>query len=143
MVKEHALSFEAVLVSLSKTKDGVKVVLVIHPNDMTSELFTHSIGSRYQMAAVQLDDQDQPVPRKIKTDGNRAVVSAGMLCRDKTFLEWLVKKGVIFSHSEEEAIEYLHSACGIKSRADLATNAVALGRFEAIRNEFTASWGQR
>lgn len=131
-MKEHAIGFEAVLVSMSKTKDGTKLVLVVHPSDNANELFSHPIGTRYQVGAVRLDDEDKPIHR---TEGQRAVMDAGMLCRNREFAESI---GVT---CEEDATDYIHRACGIRSRSELATNVKALAKFHDIRDRFLSkSW---
>lgn len=143
-MKEHAYAFEAVMVSMSKTKDGVKVVFVIHPDDKDGrELFSHPIGSQYQIAAVLLDNENKPTPRQDKVESSRAVTSAAMLCRNNDFIQWLHGAGMILDPTEEDAVNYIHHACDIMSRAELATNAVALEKFEAIRDGFINAWSGR
>ena len=134
---EAAIAVECVKVAMSQTKDGVKLVLVIHPNDTTNDLFTHPVGSRYQAAFVLLDDENKPVMPKHKTDGERAVVSAGMLCRQPDFQKWMVESGHALEASEEAAINGLHYLCGINSRANLRTNKDALQRFTELQFEYS------
>lgn len=134
---EAAIAVECVKVAMSQTKDGVKLVLVIHPNDTTNDLFTHPVGSRYQAAFVLLDDENKPVMPKHKTDGERAVVSAGMLCRQPDFQKWMVEFGHTLEASEEAAINGLHYLCGINSRANLRTNKDALQRFTELQFEYS------
>ena len=138
---EAAIAVECVKVSMSQSKDGIKVVLVIHPNDNANDLFTHPVGSRYQAAFVLLDDENKPVMPKHKTDGERAVVSAGMLCRQPDFQKWMVEAGFSLEESEEAAINGLHHLCGINSRANFRTNKDALQRCTELQFEYSKTRG--
>lgn len=138
---DAALSFEAVKIAMSQTKDGIKITLVIHPNDNTNDLFSHHVGSRYQVAMVLLDDEGQPVMPKGKTDAQRAVTAAVMLCKDKDFIGWLHETDSILEPTEEAATAYLYGACDIKSRAELATSKHARDIFEGIRSTFIKATG--
>jgi len=138
---EAAIAVECVKVAMSQTKDGVKLVLVIHPNDTTNDLFTHPVGSRYQAAFVLLDDENKPVMPKHKTNGERAVVSAGMLCRQPDFQKWMVESGHTLEESEEAAINGVYHLCGINSRSDLRTNKDALQRFTELQFEYSKTRG--
>lgn len=135
--REAAIAFEAVKVSMSQTKDGIKITLVIHPNDDTNDLFNHPVGSIYQVAMVQKDDEGEPIVPKGKTDGDRAVVSAAMLCKEEAFQNWLYEAGNILSPIESEAIQFVQDYCEIGSRAELKTNKAARDRFDELRLRFS------
>lgn len=136
--KSAAIAFEAVKVSMSQTRDGIKIVLAIHPNDDTQDLFNHPIGSRYQVAMVQVDDEGQPVAPARRTEGERAVTSAVMLCRDSQFINWLHTERCIGEPTEQQAAIYLKTYCDIQSRSELKTNADARAKFDGLRREFQA-----
>ena len=59
-VKELALNFEAVKVSMSQDKNGTNLRLCIHPDDVPQELHQHWVGSRYMVAMVKLNDENEP-----------------------------------------------------------------------------------
>ncbi len=132
---DNALSFEAVKVSMNQTKDGIKITLVIHPNDIPPSLFSDPVGSRYQVAMVAVDDNDQPIERHHA--GNEAVRAAGALCRNPKFQQWLTDIGMTLDSSEETAVTALHHYCGIRSRAELATNANAKDIFDDLRVRYS------
>lgn len=138
---EAAIGFEAVKVSMSQTKDGMKITLVIHPQDGINDLFSHPVGSRYQVALVLLDDENQPVVPAQRTDAQRAVVAAAMLCRESSFQQWMEATSKALSATEDDAVHGLCHACGIQSRAELATNEKARSLFAKLRNEFGKSQG--
>lgn len=136
---DAALSFEAVKIAMSQTKDGIKITLVIHPNDSTNDLFSHHVGSRYQVAMVLLDDEGQPVMPKSKTDAERAVTAAAMLCKDRDFQKWMFDVGNTVEQSEDATIAAVHLLCGMKSRAELKTNKEARDKFDELRLAFSQS----
>lgn len=141
-IRAAALSIEAVKVSMSQTVAGQKITFVIHPDDGDAkELFSHPVGSRYQMALVLLGDDGEPVMPKSKTDAERAVTAAGMLVREPAFLKWLYDKGHILDQTEDDAVEYIYHQCGITSRSELKTNALAREIFDQMRIKFSKERG--
>ena len=137
--KEVVVAFEAVKVAMRQTKDGVTITLAIHPNEKTNDLFTHWVGSRYQVAMVLLNDQDEPQGKTAKNAGDEAVSAAGMLVRQPEFLAWLYEQGRIIHSSEADALQYLYHACRIRTRKDLATNIEARRVFDGIRLQYSQS----
>lgn len=135
--KDAAIGFEAVRVSANQTAAGWKLTLVIHPNDMTEALAAHPIGTRYQVALVEISDEGQPVKPKGKTEAEQAVASAGMLCRNMAFQTWLVTETLADEISEAHAAEAVCQFCGIQSRAELATDKEALKLFDELRLRFS------
>lgn len=135
--KSAAIAFEGVKVSMSQTKDGIKITFVVHPNDDTQDLFNHPVGSRYQVVVVQVDDENQPIAPARRTEGERAVTAAIMLCREAAFQQWLFDEDRIMSVSEELATHELKQHCGIQSRAELKTNEEARAKFDQLRLMFS------
>lgn len=146
-IREVAISFEAVKTSLNQTKDGMILRLAIHPNDMPRQLLTDWVGSRYTVAMVKLGDDDQPEinPEKLKAD--RAVQSAGMLCRNEAFRAFLVDDGHVRPQEtslepEKWAAAALRGLLGIQSRADFHDRPEALQAFYDLVTKFEA-WRKR
>lgn len=136
-VRQAAIGFEAVKVSMSQTKDGTKITLVIHPNDTDKELFSHPVGSRYQVALVLLNDDGQPVVPKERTDGERAVQSAAMLCKEPEFQRFLHENFGGVEMTEEDAAWYICHRCEVGSRSELRTNQEARNKFDELKVEFS------
>lgn len=134
---DAAISVEAVKVAMSQTKDGVKITLVLHPSDDINDLFVHPVGSRYQVAMVLLDDENNPVMPKHKADTEKAVTAAAMMCREEAFQKWLVDQGYVLDQSEAAAIKGVHLLCGINSRAELRVNPEARQKFNDLRLKFS------
>ena len=131
------LSFEAVKVSMNQTKDGTKITLVIHPNEVQADMLTDPIGSRYRVAMVLLDDEDQPVVRH--SPEREAVRAAGMLAKTGAFQEWCLLKGETLESSEEAAAAYIRRYCQIESRSQLGYDKLARQRFDQLRLTYSRS----
>jgi len=65
---------------------------------------------------------------------------AGILCNDPAFRRYAgeTSTGHPCNFSIEAAAMYLRTACGITSRAELASNAAAREKFDMLRTEFDA-----
>lgn len=69
------------------------------------------------------------------SEGEQAVTRAALLCEDEDFCGWVrTRAGSIFSRSG--VTYWLREQCGIKSRAELATNPDALKRFLELETRF-------
>jgi len=128
-----ALSFEAVKVRITQNKQGVYLVLNIHPEDIPEELLRSWVGQRYYCALVGIQDDETPMPQnpiRKKTTGKKFVDRAGILARDKSF--WKFCK----VSKEEDASEFIRQFCNIQSRSELRTNEFAQILFEDINNRY-------
>jgi hypothetical protein len=135
--RDAAIAFEAVRAAIRQTKDGWSLTLVIHPNDMNKELAAHPIGTRYQVALVEVNDEGEPVIPPGRTEGQRRVQSAGMLARNPQFQVWVVEQRLAEEVSEAHAADAICRVAGIESRAELATNEEAGKLFDEMRLEFS------
>ena len=135
-IRDAAINFEAVKISLKQDKSGVILTLAIHPNEVPPSLFTDWVGSRYIAALVKLDDEDKPVEPEDAKEGRKAVQMAGALCREAKFQNWLVRYGEAFEVSEEEAAATICAMLSIESRSELKTDHHARKRFLDIVEHF-------
>ena len=129
-VRKNAMNFEAVKVSMSQNKEGVILRLSVHPNDCPPDLHTDWVGSRYVVAMVKLNDQDEIETRQNEQAIQRLISSCGLLCREADFQSFL---GV---DSEDAAIQRVREQCGIKSRSEFRDNILARESFIRIREEY-------
>ena len=139
--KAAALSFEGVKVSMRQDKDGSKITLAIHPDQVPLDLFAAPSGSRFQVVMVLLDDSDRPVKGRNTTEAERAVQSAAMLCRNPKFQKWMEARGFAMLADENSAADGLRAFCQIDSRSELGPNLEARRQFfklrEAFENEYS------
>ena len=142
-VRQHAIAFEAVKTSLNQTKDGIVLRLAIHPNDVPRQLMTDWVGSRYQVAMVKLGDDDQPEVSPDALRAERAVQSAGMLCRNEAFQKFIEDIGYggpteDVREPERWAAAAIREFTGVTSRAEFKDSPEAIKRFYELTNEFEA-----
>jgi hypothetical protein len=139
-VKELALKFEAVKVSMSQDKNGTNLRLCIHPDDVPQELHQHWVGSRYMVAMVKLTDEDEPELSEDQIRKQRLFKSAIMVCKEKSFWSYLDENshfGLETSiNSEEGCAKQLRDRLGISSRSELKTNNDALNKFENMLMDY-------
>ena len=133
-VKELALKFEAVKVSMSQDKNGTNLRLCIHPDDVPQELHHHWVGSRYMVAMVKLNDENEPELSEDQVRRQRLFKSAIMVCKEESFWAYMADTNP-FSldgkiNSEEGCAKHLRDRLGISSRSDLKKDNDALNKFE-------------
>jgi hypothetical protein len=124
---------------MSQDKNGHILKLSIHPNDLPKDLILDPLGSRYVMVLARLNDQDEVVQPKEKSEGEKAVDIAGLLCRNERFINWLVDAGYSAVRTSAGAVETIRLLCGIKSRAELASDGEARARFMELKAEFESA----
>lgn len=139
-IRDIAMHFEAVKVSMSQDKNGIILRLNVHPNDCPKELHTDWVGTRYVVAMVKLQEDDTPDDRGYVAV-QRLVASAGLLCRNEDFFAFLVECGMAMptvdaAEMESQSADAIRTMCGIKSRSEFRDNEAARLKFEALRNDF-------
>ena len=134
------LQFEAVKIAMKQDKTGIILTLNIHPDELPIELMRDFVGARYQVVMVRLNDADKPMSRDAEYSRD-PVRTAGILCRDKQFAQYLYSKEQIFEMKEDDVIEWLKSELDIESRTELKEDQQKAKRFWAINEEFQ-SWKQ-
>lgn len=149
--KEAAFHFEAVKTSMSQSKAGTILRLAIHPNEVPANLHTDWVGSRYMVAMVKLNEQDEPEISVEQREVDKLIASAGMLCRNPSFVEFLHTKNITtydptgkyptLTPDENGVAEALRNYLEITSRADMKTNSQAREKFKSLSEEFTR-WKQ-
>ncbi|KPK22221.1 MAG: hypothetical protein AMK69_20280 [Nitrospira bacterium SG8_3] len=131
----NALQFEAVKVALKQDKTGFVLTLNIHPDELPEELIRDYVGSRYGVAMVRIEDDE--TARKY----DNRVKQSGILCRSREFQYWLHETGKTETITEEDAVEYIYRACGIRSRSELNGNIAAKEKFDSMVSEYD-EWRQ-
>ena len=134
------LQFEAVKIAMKQDKTGIILTLNIHPDELPIDLMRDFVGARYQVVMVRLNDANKPMSRDAEYSRD-PVRTAGILCRDKQFAQYLYSKEQIFEMKEDDVIEWLKSELDIESRTELKEDQQKAKRFWAINEEFQ-SWKQ-
>jgi len=135
-VRDNAMNFEAVKVSMSQNKEGVILRLSVHPNDCPSDLHTDWVGSRYMVAMVKLTDEDEPELSEDQIRKQRLFKSSIMVCKEESFWSYMSHTNPFsldsLINSEEACAKHLRDRLGISSRSDLKKDNDALKKFENI-----------
>jgi hypothetical protein len=145
-MKRATINFESVKIAIRQDKNGYILTLAVHPNDIPDSLLRDWVGSRYQVAMVLLNDQDEPVVPKNKTDGEKAVAKAGLLCRERGFQLFMADKHdkaewELEGHGVEETAQLLRYDLNIKSRSELMDNKEAREKLEELLIEYGKNIG--
>lgn len=138
---KNAVTFEGAKLYLKQDGRGFVLSILVHPNEVPMDLMMSPINTRYTIAMVEMADDGTVVEPKLKSEGEKLVASAGMLCKNERFIKWLFNKGKIDVEEEIKAEEFVRSYCGIKSRAELNTNYEARERFKKLRGLFKTDVG--
>lgn len=133
------IQFEAIKTALKQDKNGYVLTLCLHPDDIPEDLLRDFVGARYQVVMVRLNLDEQPMDRQAEFEGDRAIRIAGLLCRDKSFWDYLADQHSVFGASEEDTAEWLRDHLSISSRADLKVNQEARTELDRIHKEYK-SW---
>lgn len=133
MVK--TLQFEAVKVAMKQDKSGIVLTLNIHPDELPESLMRDYVGARYQVVMVRLNGEEKPMNRDHEYSRD-PVRTAGILCRDKHFAQYLFDKDLIFETKEADVIEWLKGEIDIESRTELKEDQQKAKKFWSIYEEY-------
>ena len=131
-VIDAAVNFEAVKISMSQDRNGITLRLSLHPNECPPSLHTDWVGSRYMVAMVKLNDQEEPVVPEQEREIKKMISSAGMLCRNEDFGIFIGAE----DNTEESIANTMRAKLEIQSRTDLRNNSEAREKFKKITEEF-------
>ena len=134
--KQPWLKFEAIKTSMRQDGKGTYVTLTIHPDEVPIDLLSARPGTRYMVGMLPVDDHDRPIKGKDMEEGERAVQSAGMLCRNMKFQKWMVRQGLALTMSEDDCADGIKAYCDIESRSELKDNREARALFIKLRESF-------
>jgi hypothetical protein len=161
-----AVNLEAKKDGLAQLQDGSWVLkLKVHPADMAVSLMQAAMGTRYVVALVEIDDQEQPVSPKRKegmpsgpashrrdtappTDGPtpsagaRKPVSltrqAAIACTEPKFWAFIRERHETPCSSEEEAADFVRMFCGVASRKEIAAGTRSAHAWDSLRGDYLA-----
>ena len=125
-----ALQFEARKVALKQDRTGFVLTLSLHPDEIPSELLRDFVGARYGCALVRIQDDESP------TAYSNRVKTAGMICRDPLFQQFMSERYHIDLDDENETAAFLCKQCRIDSRSQLNGDSVAQSIFDEIVTAF-------
>jgi len=133
-IDKAALHFEGKKYTFRQARDGMVLSFLLHPDDMPVEMATSPIGTRYMVACVEINDVEEPVIPRARTDGERAMARSIMICREDSYQDWIRLNAERWNLDpdmlppEEFAAHVIKLVCHISSRSELQTNAAARER---------------
>lgn len=125
-----ALHFESIKMALKQDATGFVLTLRVHPDELPEELFRDFCGARYMVAMARINDDETPVSYRNRTK------EAGILCKNKSFWEYLSSEIGEEVSSEPSAVKVLYSICAINSRVELNNNPKAKKAFDNMMEEY-------
>ena len=131
-VRDAAVNFEAVKISMSQDRNGITLRLSLHPNECPPSLHTDWVGSRYMVAMVKLNDQEEPVVPEQEREIKKMISSAGMLCRNEDFGVFIGAE----DNTEESIANTMRAKLEIQPRTDLRNNSEAREKFKNLTEGF-------
>lgn len=137
--EKNTIQCEVVKIAMTQDKNGHILKVAIHPSDLPKDLILDPLGTRYVMVLARLNDQDEVVQPKEKSEAEKAIDIAGLLCRNQRFIDWMFDYGQSLERTEFGAIEGVKIYCGVESRKDFRTDAAARKMFFQLRDKFEAA----
>lgn len=135
--EKATINFEGVKIAMRQDKNGYILTLSVHPNEVPESLLRDWVGSRYQVAMVQIGDDEMPVVPKNKTEGERYVAKAGLLCKEREFQLYIadrnnIPESMVEDFNSDNCAECLRRELGIDSRSELMENKEARQQLDMI-----------
>lgn len=112
-----------------------------------SLLWGADLGTRWQLVAVEINDDETPKGEKPKKrfDEMSRAQQAGILCADPSFQEWIAQKlPVSMMRNDGDTAAIVRSLCGISSRSELdsGVSSEAAQRWDNIVFDYRQATGQ-
>ena len=137
--ERNTIQCEVVKIAMTQDKNGHILKVAIHPSELPKDLVLDPLGTRYVMVLARLNDQDEVVQPKEKSDADKAISIAGLLCRNERFISWMFDYGHSPERTETGAVEGIKEYCGVQSRKDFRTNDEARRKFFELRDAFESA----
>ena len=145
-IRDIAIRFEAVKVSMTQDKNGFNLRLCVHPDDVPDDLFRDWVGTRYGVAMVRINEHEEPDITPDQLARKRLVKSAIMCCKEPEFWKVLQSVGGFESQthhlgtlqikSEQDCTIALKGYLNIGSRNELEHDELAQAKFKSIRAKY-------
>jgi len=137
--EKNTIQCEVVKIAMSQDKNGHILKVAIHPSDLPKDLMLDPLGTRYVMVLARLNDQDEVVQPKEKSEADKAIAMAGLLCRNQRFIDWMFDYGYSPDRTETGAVDGIKHLCGVESRREFHTNEYARKAFFKLAAEFESA----
>lgn len=159
-----AVHFEAKKTGFGQAQDGWSLTLRVQHGDMPPHVRDAMKGTRYMVALVEIDDNEEPkevMPsgrntptsetapaavaapaplraRKPVAAEKRLAQQAGICCADPIFHAYLFEHDMMPERTEECATTAVRMICGVQSRAEIVPGSAAGNEWEKLHGQFLA-----
>jgi hypothetical protein len=140
LARQNAIPLEVKKDGLQQRQNGDWVLrFVVQAADMDQRLTSAAMGTRFQVALVEIGDDELP-KQKGKLDWRelQPAAQAGIRCTDPVFWKFLEEKHCRTIDNEDVAAAYVRGDCFIKSRSELGTNHKARVLWHQMDEHFQA-----
>ena len=135
---------ECLKVALKQEAEGILLTLRIAPAELPETVLLAGINARFAVAFSEITDNEQLKPKpeiKGKRQQNSNVMRAAIICGEPSFQMFLQKKKwkrweESIGQGADRAADTMRRVLDIESRRDLASNAEALKRYDALMAEY-------
>jgi len=138
-----AMQFEAKKNSLTQVQSGDwKLQFTVSAQDVPAGLLTAAMGTRYVVAIVEVNDQEEPVEQKPASNPHRLSQQAAMLCGEQKFQAYLMS---VFRETWEGSTKYdrtdiaadtVRLICGVSSRSEFDRSPRAANEWRDVKASF-------
>jgi len=125
---------------LRKDKEGWVFGFRVHPDDAPRSLLDSPLGTRFHAVMFQINDDETYVVPPETQKGRMAVATAGQMCREESFQNWMLEKGGVHKRDgmnfEAITADLLREYLNIQSRAELSEDPDARDVFKKLILEY-------
>lgn len=120
----NAIPLEIKKDAMRQTQSGDwKITFTVQAADMDQRLTSAAMGTRFQAALVEIDDNEQPKEKgRLDWRDVQPAAQAGIRCAEPRFRDYLAVEHGINTKTAQEAAEAVRTLCGVNSRAQLGVN---------------------
>lgn len=140
--------FEGKKHAYRQTQDGVVISFVVHPNDVSPELATAALGTRFMVGFAEIGDNEEVIEPPSK-DNAKAIepkrkfsdlplsAQCAMRCEDAEFIRYLT---ATYPHMMKadgySAAIFVRSYCNVESRAVLNAGGDAADKWMTLERDY-------
>ncbi len=136
----NAIPLEIKKDAMRQTQSGDwKITFTVQAADMDQRLTSAAMGTRFQAALVEINDNEEPKEQPKKPMDWREVQPAaqcGIRCNEPRFRDYLAVEHGKNTKTPDDAAEAIRKMCNIASRAELSTNHKARALWHSIDRSY-------
>lgn len=120
-----------------QTQDGIVISFVLHPDDVSADLASAPLGTRYMAVLVELNDNETAKPPQ----NHKLAFQASILCQEPLFRQYLWKKfrpELETALDDNEAAQLVRELCCVDSRAEFDQSPEAASRWRTLKGDYEA-----